>query len=359
MKIQTTELKSALDRLSKITGKRSTLPVLSCVRVSAENNTLELVASNLDEYQRESIPCVGELPPCCVSTLKLQWSLGGESVEIEMQAGKMLVTFDNNETNLAVLEAEEFPKWPDDKTENIGVCCTELAESIDKVSWAACAIGLGRYELESVHIQGSSKLLVCESASTNVAARIESKLIGSAFEIIVPVMSSANLCDSLNRKESILSVCEKFIQVNHSGGAYLTKQLDGKYPDVKSAFPSNIDKVGVVTKDEFKTTFERCSFYSTVEIAHAACVQFDFSKSGCMIWFAGSNDKSKGRVSGNFESASWLFSSELFKRILNGITGKAFYVFASDRKSVGPIVIEDGDLKIVAMPTVPQTSKTK
>jgi DNA polymerase-3 subunit beta len=352
MNVKTEPLKTALESLQRIVKGKSTLPVLNCVKMEVKAGTLELTASNLDEYQLERIELegVGHFDPCCVSLVNLLWAIGGESVSIERVGDRLVVAFDSNETDLAVLEAEEFPVWPKDKLSAIGVSCVDLASSIRRVAWASAKNNSGRWILESVHVSGSSKQLKCEATDGKYLAIINLALIGAPFECVIPELSHSHLAAALERTGSAFSVCENYAQVSHDAGAYLTKQIDGNYPNTASVVPAEIIPVGTVKLAPLLAVFNRCAFYAASEAGKFDSVKLDFSKIGLHVQFTGSNSKSNGLIAGEFSPAKWSFGAALFKKVLSGITGDEIKVSTSDAKELGVIVIDDSDMRILAMP---------
>jgi len=350
MNIKTEPLKTALESLHRIVKGRNTLPVLACVKMEAKAGALELTASNLDEYQLEKVECDGALEPCCVSLANILWAIGGESVSIERVGNRLVVAFDSNETDLAVLEAEEFPVWPKDKLSAVGVSCVDLASSIRRVAWASAKNNSGRWILESVHISGSSKQLKCEASDGKYLAIINLALIGAPLECVIPEPSHPHLAAALERTGSAFSVCENYAHVSHDAGAYLTKQINGTYPNTASTIPAEIIPVGTIKLAPLLAVFNRCAFYAASEAGKFNSVKLDFGKKGLSVQFTGSNSKSNGLIAGEFSPAKWAFAAELFKKVLSSITGDEIKVFTSDAKDLGAIVIDDGDMRILAMP---------
>ncbi|MEI6730927.1 MAG: hypothetical protein WCL30_06670, partial [Pseudomonadota bacterium] len=131
MKIQTAQLKSALDNIRPIVGRKTSLPILSCVKLHAENNRLNITASNIDEFIIESVDCEGDIAPTCVSFNHLAMAISGKEAELESASSTLLVKCGRNETEIATLDAEEFPPNPKfDKPQNHAVDCDELAKSV-------------------------------------------------------------------------------------------------------------------------------------------------------------------------------------------------------------------------------------
>jgi DNA polymerase III sliding clamp (beta) subunit (PCNA family) len=124
IEIPVADLKSVLPGLSKIVGKRSTLPILGCVKVTLnENRTLQLQANNLDQIvtARLNKPFNGRpgqmLVPLdelsniakrCAATDIIELSLSGKETAITYPAAGTRI-----KKPVAHLAADEFPPEPE------------------------------------------------------------------------------------------------------------------------------------------------------------------------------------------------------------------------------------------------------
>ena len=58
--VKTEEFKDALQKISKVVPTRSTLPLLSCVKIEQKENTLFLNATNLETNMITEVSCEGQ-----------------------------------------------------------------------------------------------------------------------------------------------------------------------------------------------------------------------------------------------------------------------------------------------------------
>lgn len=352
MKIETKPLSLALEKVKRIHGDaRRTLPILSCVKLSAENGILEISASDLDQFQIERVECDGNLAPTCVNQNYIAGAIGGESVTLEMSGDSLEVTSGFGTTKLPTMDAGEFPSIPTlEKGENHGVNCQELGKAIDLVSFAASTEAV-RYILNSVYACGESKTLSAVSTNGRELAVVESALIGSAFKIVAPSAFAGNLCSALMRDGASFSSSSSWMLVRHAAGSYYCKQLEGKYPNWKQVVPAKKTKLGTVSTGDFKQLVGRCLVFTDQSEAGA---KFEFSKSKLTIKFIGDkNAQVEHSIDGSFKDFTIELNARAFHKTLSAIKAESIDLFHSG-DCLSPIRIEAGDLVILAMPMRPR-----
>ena len=341
MKINTAKLKMALDNLKRITPRRASLPILSCVLMKAENGYLEMTASNLDEYQLERVACDGDLAPCCVGRERLGYAIGGDETTIELIRDDMKVCYGRNEVTLKTQPADQFPEWPKFDFEAVGIPCRDVAEGIDAVSWAACA-NESRHTLMSVYIIGGPKSIECVSTNGYQLALWKGDLISDVFNALVPIASCANLCAALVNDGAEFQTSENMIQVEHDFGSYATKQIDGQYPDFRALTGSiaNRIEIGSLKIAELMDIFNRCDFYSDPRKTPVASIEF--SKVGAEIKSVGVDSGMVFFIDGSFQKWSIDVRPDAFKSCLRAIKSDSTKFFGASNIAV----MEYGNVQI-------------
>lgn len=345
MKIKTSDLTEALTRLKPIISRRTTLPILSCVKLHTERNRLHLTVSDLDQYQVERIECDGEFEPCCINFNYLLNALGGEAVSLKRNKTSVDVRCDFGVTELDVLEAEEFPPPPKcDGLKPIGVSCEDLSKAINSVAWAA-STDETRWILNSVHVAGSSKRLEVVSTDGRQMARIEQPLISSDFEILIPSAFASSVAEVLARKGSELSANGDHIKISHENGNYYAKQVDGKFPNYKQVIPVKQEKIGDFEVGPFREMLGRCKFYA--DYARSLAAQIAFGKSGAEIEFVGKASNLNLVAPGEFKSFNAVVDAETFHRCLSNLQAERATIFKDASEDKFPMIImQAGDLFI-------------
>lgn len=104
-------LRKSLQKLGPLTQGKY-IPILSCVKLQSEGESLTLHASNTEQYMRITLPYVGSPVSCCVSHRRLA-SLpceGEGEVALEVGDAEMVVKADSFKAKLSTLLASEWPE---------------------------------------------------------------------------------------------------------------------------------------------------------------------------------------------------------------------------------------------------------
>lgn len=343
MKIQTTILKSALDKMRSLVGRKASLPILSCVKLHTERNRLHITASNLDEYMVERVECSDEIEPCCVNYQKLCNAIGGDETELKFSDGAIAVKIKSGITNLKTLLAEDFPSLPKDELIKSSVACDELSKAVDNTAWAA-STDETRFIFNAVHISASPKMLRVEATDARNLAFCEIPLMSSEFEAIVPRAFAANFSAALLRSESELSIGKNYVRVSHEWGNYFCKQLDGKYPDTAPIIRATPKFIGEAKTAELLEIVGRCDSFSDPSRTPVAMVTF--SKSGAQIDFVGQDSSLAHKASGQFEPHECRLNANSFKTCLGAINSETVRIHAGGSGNFKSIVLESGNLFI-------------
>lgn len=132
MKTNTKQLSQALTGPSKLASKRSTLPIINCVRLEAIGGVLAIAGTNLDAFEVASVKCEGDLEPTCIlaDLFSRVISKCGDEVDIELKAGKLHV----GGFKLSTLLVEEFPKIPGVDGDAVECDSVTLANALEAVA---------------------------------------------------------------------------------------------------------------------------------------------------------------------------------------------------------------------------------
>lgn len=138
--IQRNELERALKRASTaMAGKALSLPILTHLRVTAGDGTVEFLGTNLDLTVRASAPAdVSRSGVMCVPGARLLGIvslLPAGPVTIAADKGKVLVSAGDHRSRLATMESDEFPHRDQLATPPGTVQGSVVHAVADQVSW--------------------------------------------------------------------------------------------------------------------------------------------------------------------------------------------------------------------------------
>ncbi len=234
MKISTskTELQLALQKLSKATPARSTLPILSSVLFDVQESGTVLRATDLEITIVANLPTSIEKNGSIAVPLQTLLDVTNELPE---SARITLSSDENNKiemvTDVGVYDimgkpAEEFPAIPEvDNRKSVGISSDALSDLIRNTSFA-----VSRDELKP--------------ALTGVLFRFgQAELTGVATD------------------------GHRLVRDNHmtaliNGDTYFTRIIDERFPDFDSVIPKDNDKELIVDRNEILSAVRRVSIFS-------------------------------------------------------------------------------------------------
>ena len=144
IKANSSDLLKALNHIHGIVEVRHTLPILSNIVLSAENNELSLSSTNLDIFCSDKIDAEivnsGEISVPAITFFEIVkrlpsgsdviLSMGDEDTELILKCGR-------SKFNLSTLKTEDFPILSDkDLSTNFVISADELSRMIDKTKFA-------------------------------------------------------------------------------------------------------------------------------------------------------------------------------------------------------------------------------
>lgn len=341
MKIETSNLKSALEKLRDITGKRSTIPILSTVLLSAESGILSLTANNLDEYQVETIDCLqGEIKAACVNLNHLYSVIGGEFFELTQNGDRLKIKLSFGSFDLKTMDAAEFPKPEFCKVKGVGVSCSDLSDSIARVAWA-CGTGVQRPAYECVHVKSESKKLFAEGCDGKTIAAATKLLICSESDFMLTNKVAKKLSDELLRAGSKFSTSQSFAFVSHDAGEYACRLMDLAYPDTSILLGGKTESIGEFQVSELNDIFGR--YIALDDPAMPKNAYIKTSGDGMAIHFDGKNSDSDCKIVGEFPNLNFIVNVDGTKKALQNLkSDKVKIGVVMDEKIVSRIVFDDG-----------------
>lgn len=206
---------------------RTPSPILSCVQLGTFKGTLIARATNTNVWVERVADCDGELEPCCVNHGLLSRLLELSTSEfVTLALGKRLEVKGDSTSNINILAAEEFPRWPDMPAEPLAVNTADLADGMEAVSWATIDERAGRPALENTCINLTPKMMECIGFMGNMFAMFARPAIGVEKEFRVHSDFTPALVAALRQPESNLLVSDNFAMCAHKFGRTAVKLSD-------------------------------------------------------------------------------------------------------------------------------------
>ena len=265
----------AVQLAERITGKKESLPILSCLLLEvsgSSRSTVVVRATNLEAGIEVSVPCESEeggiiAVPATVLSQTLR-SISGEKVVFRTEEGNLVIESKGTKTLIKAVPHEEFPAFgePAQGTRGMGVSREELMRGIQSVSYAASP-SMIRPELGSVYVSIRPGAIMCVATDS---FRLAEKTITGAkgkneTELLIPLKHALELSHILERiseDEVELGAQDSQLSVSVSGVRYVSRVVDGTFPNYKEIVPKSSDTEATVLKNDFAEMLRKARVFS-------------------------------------------------------------------------------------------------
>ena len=257
-----------------VVEKRQTLPILSNVLFEVDESSLKLTATDLESEisttstisnfksgGKITAPArkLSDLCRLMPDLAEIHFYLDGDNLKIETESGKY---------NLSTLPSEDFPVFETEDTQSqINISSQNLKNLITKTSFA-----MGnqdwRHYLNGLYMMIDDKVITTVATDAHRLAMATSSLNEASSEStngIVP-RKSINEIGKLVGDESenvVIQLGQTSIAANVSGTTFVSKLIEGKFPDYEQVIPSGESSLLVVDRKNFSESLSRVSVLSS------------------------------------------------------------------------------------------------
>ena len=268
------EVVKSLNLTLGVVEKRQTLPILSNVLFEVDESSLKLTATDLESEisttstisnfksgGKFTAPArkLSDLCRLMPDLAEIHFYLDGDNLKIETESGKY---------NLSTLPSEDFPVFEtEDAQSQINISSQNLKNLITKTSFA-----MGnqdwRHYLNGLYMMIDDKVITTVATDAHRLAMATSSLNEASSEStsgIVP-RKSINEIGKLVSDESenvVIQLGQTSIAANVSGTTFVSKLIEGKFPDYEQVIPSGESSLLVVDRKNFSESLSRVSVLSS------------------------------------------------------------------------------------------------
>lgn len=338
MNIKTKPLLEAFKKVSSISSKRINLPILSCVRLSAKDGTLEIFGTNLDCFAIAKCECDGDLAPICVNSLSfgVLLSAAQEAITLEVMTGNKLKVVGSGVAILSGMPADEFPPFPKEKLTAIGVNTGDLAECIMGVAWAA---NEKEENMECcVSVKTGPKSIICAATNRKRLAYVDKPCIAAASEFMFPAHHALIACDALGRIGANVLISEKYMVCESESLTVAVRLMEGNYFNVKThILDAKRAKVGSIEKAPLIDALATAQALSGAD--QWCYVALGFGRDGVSVEFKNAQNEYKVLTAGETEGKSVNVDAKIFHTVLKHSPD----VTLKTSLATGMLMFESGD----------------
>lgn len=265
------ELLEKLELVAKVSTKHVTLPVLQCVLLVAEGNSLTIRATNLEIAMEARVAArVVENGVVAVpaSVLLQTVTLGGQKeVVLRDDGGNLVVDGSGSETLIKTMPHDEFPSIP--KVEGRGQVIGNHMFSLGVRSAAfAASVSSIKPELGSVYIfqkKEHSLTFVATDSFRLMEKTIPQKGVVFESSVLLPQKNAVELSRVLDANPNIDPICrynDHQFSLEFDNGVYITSRLvSGSFPDYEQIMPKEFTTTVTILKEDLAHAFKRTSIF--------------------------------------------------------------------------------------------------
>jgi DNA polymerase III subunit beta len=271
--IQKRDFLKGLNAVQSVSGRRSTLPILSHVLLELKKDSLFLTGTDLETGIREELPAQGEIEGKASVSAKKLYEIVRELPEdiIHLQKKEnhwMTLRCGRTHFNLAGLDPEEFPALPAFQEELFSKCPSALfIEMIEKTAFAA-SNEESRYHLNGVlltqvvpsgtevspDVQGKKtlRMVATDGHRLSLIDRDGIPVEGLEKGIIIPkkgILEIRKLLQDRSGEENFevyFNPTHGFLKVGKS--LMIIRLIEGEFPDYQQVIPRDNQRKVIMDK---------------------------------------------------------------------------------------------------------------
>lgn len=265
--IARSELTESLSVVSKGMSARSTLPILSGILLTCSEGTLTLQSTDLEVSVRHKVPCLVESEGKTVIPGKLLGdivrSLPEAAVTIETEGDMASIRCQQSSFTLKTLKPADFPGFPEiSVNQSVSLPSALLGSMVKRVGRA-----VSRDETRAVLtgilvvVDGPSlRMVATDSYRLAVSEVILEKTLAENMEVVVPGRALEEVSRAAGAVEEInLGVTDNQIVFEFGETTFVTRRIEGSFPNYKQLIPASSETTVEIPTDEFASAVKRVS----------------------------------------------------------------------------------------------------
>lgn len=273
--IQREQLLTPLQLVTGVIERRHTLPILSNVLLTVENNQLSLLGTDLEveligKVSLDNVKEEGEITVPAKKLMDICRSLPAESlIDIKLDDQKLLIKAGRSRFTLSTLPTNDFPTVEDGPASlKFEVAQSKLRRIIEHTSFAMAQQDV-RYYLNGMLLELTNNYLRTVTTDGHRMAVCSVSLetnndITEKQQIILPRKAILELVKLLTDQEANVTIVlgEHHIRATTGDFTFTSKLIDGKFPDYERVLPKGSDKLVIADRQALKNSFSRAAILS-------------------------------------------------------------------------------------------------
>ncbi len=270
--IQREVLLKPLQQVIGVVERRQTLPVLSNLLVSANNERVTFTGTDLEVEMSANVEATGAQPGEITVPARKLFDIcralpDGSKIQFKLAGDRATVSSGRSRFTLATLPASEFPVIDNiELIEKVSLPEASLKELMDRTAFAMANQDV-RYYLNGLLLDLREQSLRCVATDGHRLALAEAELSGGGGtqrQIIIPrkgVLELQGLFESGDGNVE-LEFGKNHLRVRRNEVVFTSKLIDGRFPDYEAVIPIGADKEVHLEREALRGALQRAAILS-------------------------------------------------------------------------------------------------
>ena len=265
------KLLTAIRNTERVVGRNISLPILGTILLNAQRGHLQISATNLEVGIKIKVPAKidteGSLAVPARVISEFIGAINDEKIKLKADKNSLHITSENYKTQILGLKPDDFPIIPmirdgqETKLEpavlkralSAVVDSAATSETRPELSGVYCAVGP-----QSIEVAATDSFRLSE-----YRGGVISSSAGATF--ILPRFSSAEIIRLLDFESQPISLVTSDNQcvVRGQDLEFVSRLIDGHYPDYKRVIPEKAQATAVVSRPEFERAIRIASVFTS------------------------------------------------------------------------------------------------
>ncbi len=278
MKISCTKenISRALALVSGVTGKNVNLPILNNVKIQADEQKVEIIATNLElaivVNVRAKIEEPGSFTVPARTLLDIVNLLPNEKIDFSLKENELIVTCGKSSTKIKGTSAEDFPIIPSlEEGKGFLIEAEAFKQGLGQVLPAVAKSDI-RPELAGIfcgfNIDNDLTLTMAATDSYRLAEKKTPLKQGNEqLKIIIPGRTAAEINHMLTggeeEKQARILINDNQIMVSYGSAQVVSRLVEGEYPDYKQIIPTTFSSTVTIDTNQMVKEMKASGLFTT------------------------------------------------------------------------------------------------
>jgi len=284
-----------LDNLQKVLGpttSKQNFPILNSVLISSANNKLKFIATDLDvtiiTLQDANIIEKGKIAVPMKRFISIIRELPSGDVTVEMTKNNLLIKCGKVEFKINTLNPAEFPQIEEEKEVSLIRINPLVLEEMIRMTSFCVGYEDVNYVLNGILFDISEDTISLVATDGKRLSFIKKQLppnqpeIKTKISFILPIRAINELYKLIKEKEDdiFLFVKENRVGFDFKNTQFITRPIEGEFPNYLQYIPNEIKDKLVVSRQDFSLALRRADLLSTQDYQG---VKFELKKDSLVI----------------------------------------------------------------------------